>query len=161
MSKKNSTSPMLVLIGQIKGENVPNNFRSFRNELYRVLLDLGKKFPCHILSSHAIVDRVYVSFIISALQIYWFLESLVRSSNWRQCPVKIFCPWSRCQSLPFLSIAGSFNIWAGWNLAKRVKITSSLTNSKKHSLSLKWELRKSLKWNVVHLMYLVSPRGSV
>ena len=35
---------MLVLIGQIKGENVPNNFRSFRNELYRVLLDLGENF---------------------------------------------------------------------------------------------------------------------
>ena len=43
---------MLVLIGQIKGENVPNNFRSFRNELYRVLLDLGKKFPCHIFCHH-------------------------------------------------------------------------------------------------------------
>ena len=41
---------MLVLIGQIKGENVPNNFRSFRNELYRVLLDLGKNF--HATSCH-------------------------------------------------------------------------------------------------------------
>ena len=63
---------MLVLIGQIKGENVPNNFRSFRNELYRVLLDLGENFHAtsSVITCNSGLDRVYVSFIISVLQIY-------------------------------------------------------------------------------------------